>query len=75
MIRSWGLMSAVNAAKLSSVQSKGTTRMDSLGGGSRVGLDVDTPDLGVEVEGLQSSVSAEVLEDINVLYISSDRYI
>ena len=47
--------------------------MDSLGGGSRVGLDVDTPDLGVEVECLQSSVSAEVLEDINVLIISSDR--
>lgn len=47
---------------------------DSLGGGSRVGLDVDTPDLGVEVESLQGSVSAEVLEDINVLIISSDRW-
>jgi hypothetical protein len=50
-------------------------RNDSLGGGSRVGLDVNTPDLGVEVECLQSSVSAEVLENINVLYISSDRYL
>ena len=66
-------MSAVNAAKLLSASSLGATDKDSLGGGSRVGLDVDTPDLGVEVEGLQSSVSAEVLEDINVLYISSDR--
>jgi len=73
MIRSWGLMSAVNAAKLLSASSLGMTREDSLGSGSRVGLDVDTPDLGVEVECLQSSVSAKVLEDINVLYISSDR--
>jgi hypothetical protein len=39
----------------------------SLGGRSRVRLDVDTPDLGVEVESLQGSVSAEVLEDVNVL--------
>jgi hypothetical protein len=73
MIRSWGLMSAVNAAKLVSASSTGISRKDSLGGGSRVGLDVDTPDLGVEVEGLQSSVSAEVLENINVLIVSSDR--
>jgi len=73
MIRSWGLMSAVNAAKLLSASSLGSTRENSLGSGSRVGLDVDTPDLRVKVEGLQSSVSAEVLEDINVLIISSDR--
>jgi hypothetical protein len=73
MIRSWGLMSAVNAAKLRSASSLDMTGKDSLGSGSRVGLDVDTPDLGVEVECLQSSVSAEVLEDIDVLIISSDR--
>ena len=73
MIRSWGLISAVNAAKLSSASSLGMSGLDSLGGGSRVRLDIDTPDLGVEVECLQSSVSAEVLEDINVLYVSSDR--
>ena len=75
MIRSWGLMSAVNAAKLLSASSLGMSRKDSLGGGSRVGLDVNTPDLGVEVESLQGSVSTEVLEDINVLYISSDRQV
>jgi len=73
MIRSWGLMSAVNAAKLLSGSSLRTDIIDLLGGRSRVRLDVDTPDLGVEVECLQSSVSAEVLEDINVLIISSDR--
>jgi hypothetical protein len=44
---------------------------DSLGGGSRVGLDIDTPDLGVEVECLQGSVSTKVLEDINVLIVSA----
>lgn len=36
-------------------------------GRTRVGLDVDTPDLGVEVEGLERSVSAQVLEDVDVL--------
>lgn len=66
-------MSAVNAAKLLSGSSLRTNSSDLLGGRSRVGLDIDTPDLGVEVECLQSSVSAEVLEDINVLTISSDR--
>lgn len=40
---------------------------DSLGGRTRVWLDVDTPDLRVEVESLEGSVSAQVLEDINVL--------
>lgn len=38
-----------------------------VGSGSRVWLDVATPDLGVEVEGLESSVSAEVLELVDVL--------
>lgn len=38
-----------------------------VGGGTRVRLDVDTPNLGVQVESLESSVSAEVLEDVNVL--------
>lgn len=38
-----------------------------VGGRTRVGLDIDTPDLGVEVEGLESSVSAQVLEDVDVL--------
>lgn len=47
-----------------------TRSVDSLGGGSRVWLDVDTPDLGVKVEGLERSVSAEVLEDIDVLKVS-----
>jgi hypothetical protein len=74
MIRSWGLMSAVNAAKLLSASSLRICKQDSLGGGSRVGLDIDTPDLGVEVEGLQGSVSAEILEDINVLVVNSDRW-
>lgn len=41
-----------------------------VGGGSRVGLDVDTPDLGVEVERLQSALSAQVLENVNVLVSS-----
>lgn len=63
-------MRAVNAAKLRSMCVVGCIIKDSLGGGSRVGLDVDTPDLGVEVEGLQGSLSAEVFEDINVLCIS-----
>jgi hypothetical protein len=38
-----------------------------IGSRTRVGLDVDTPDLGVEVECLKSSVSAQVLEDVDVL--------
>lgn len=42
-------------------------RMHSLGGGSRVGLDVDTPLCGVEVESLEGTVSGEVLEDVDVL--------
>jgi hypothetical protein len=67
MIRSWGLIKAVKAAKLRSVYISSLTVINSLGGGSRVRLDVDTPDLGVEVESLQGSLSAEVLEDIDVL--------
>lgn len=37
-----------------------------VGGRTRVRLDVDTPDLGVEVECLQGSFSAQVLQDVNV---------
>jgi hypothetical protein len=44
-----------------------SSRLDSLGGRTRVWLDVDSPNLGVEVECLQSTVSTKVLEDINVL--------
>lgn len=69
MIRSWGLIRAVKVAKLGEVSRVHTLRVaiSSLGGGSRVWLDVDTPDLGVEVEGLERSLSAEVLEDVDVL--------
>jgi hypothetical protein len=38
-----------------------------VGGRARVGLDVDAPDLGVEVEGLEGALAGEVLEDVNVL--------
>lgn len=38
-----------------------------VGGRTRVRLDVDTPNLGVEVKGLEGSLSAEVLEDVDVL--------
>lgn len=41
-----------------------------VGGGSRVRLDVDTPELGVEVEGLEGTLSAQVLEDVDVLVSS-----
>lgn len=44
--------------------------LDSLGGRTRVWLDVDSPDLGVEVECLQGSLSTKVLEDIDVLNVS-----
>lgn len=44
--------------------------LDSLGGRSRVWLNVDSPDLGVEVECLQGSLSTKVLEDIDVLHVS-----
>jgi hypothetical protein len=64
-------MRAVNAAKLRvSCNSRSCDGKDPLGGRSRVGLDVDTPDLGVKVECLQGSVSAEVLENIDVLQVS-----
>lgn len=39
----------------------------SLRGRARVGLDVDTPDLGVEVERLESALSGEVLELVDEL--------
>lgn len=39
-----------------------------VGGGSGVGLDVHSPDGGVEVEGFEGTVSAEVLEDVDVLF-------
>lgn len=42
----------------------------SLGGRSRVRLDVDSPDLGVEAEGGERPGSAEVLKDIDVLISS-----
>lgn len=38
-----------------------------VGGGSRVRLDVDTPLLGRETEGLKGTLAAEVLDHINVL--------
>lgn len=41
-----------------------------VGSRSRVGLDVDTPDLGVQVESLQGTLSAQVFEDVNVLVSS-----
>ena len=41
-----------------------------VGSGSRVRLNVDSPDLGVEVERLEGSLSAQVLEDIDVLVTS-----
>jgi hypothetical protein len=75
MIRSWGLIKAVNAAKLATDQHCASLFVpfpaDSLGSGPRVWLDVDTPNLGVKVECLESSVSAKVLEDIDVLIIVS----
>jgi len=43
---------------------------NSLGGRSRVRLDVDTPLLGVKVEGLEGTVSAQVLENVDVLKVS-----
>jgi hypothetical protein len=64
-------MSAVNAAKLRvSCVLEALGGVNPLGSRSRVGLDVDTPDLGVKVECLQGSVSAEVLENIDVLQVS-----
>jgi hypothetical protein len=41
-----------------------------VGGGSRVRLNVDSPDLGVKVESLESTVTTQVLEDIDVLVSS-----
>jgi hypothetical protein len=38
-----------------------------VGSGTRVRLDVDTPDGRVEVEGLERALTAEVLENVNVL--------
>lgn len=38
-----------------------------VGGGSREALDVDTPLLGVEVEGLEGTALAEQLDLVNVL--------
>lgn len=40
---------------------------DSLGGGTRVRLDVDAPDLGVKVESLQSTLPGKVLDNVDEL--------
>jgi hypothetical protein len=64
-------MRAVKAAKLRVSRCEAVCQgLSSLGGRTRVRLDVDAPDLGVEVEGLERSVSSEVLEDVDVLYVS-----
>lgn len=44
---------------------------DSLGGRARVRLDVDAPDLGVEVERFERTVAGEVLELVDVLRVST----
>lgn len=65
-------MRAVKAAKLEisliyAFESAERKSWGSLGSGPGVGLDVNAPDLGVEVECLECTLSAEVLELVDPL--------
>lgn len=75
-MRSWGLMRAVKAAKLAvepALAGEGGESEDARAeagdgeDGNALGLDVDAPDLGVEVEGGKGTVLAEDLELVDDL--------